>query len=153
MRYPDVVSHTLLRFLSEFPVQKNSEDWEAIQVAIMLIIHPSLIKQGVHVFINSYYRASEEGCYDIKEMSIKIYKHKIVLRRSHSEYDSLRDIDYDQTYRYIYPNERYNIDDFENVMDDLSDLFHANYCIDDSDSSGHSHNSSNFHIETNAFQR
>ena len=153
MEYPDFVITGLTKLFKELPVQEDSADSRAIQAAISLLNFPDSFKKGVHVFLNSRYQAREEGCYDIREISIKIYTNKIAMRRRHSEYNSLCDIDINKTYRYIFPNEKYNANDFQNVVSDLGDLFCEDYSMDESDPSGIMINSSNFKIESNIIKK
>ena len=81
-------------------------------------------------------------------MYIKIYPHKLMMRRIHSEYNSYANIDKDEVHRYIYPSDKYNSYHFFEVMRDLGDLF-SSYSIDNSDACGVCYANANFTIETN----
>lgn len=146
---PESVKIGLISFLADLPVEKLSKEWQAIQLAISMITTPSSFKKGVHVYLDSYNGAREPGCYNISEMSIKIWPHKIQMRRIHREYVSGTDIDVNQTYRYIYPNDKYSVSDFNKVMSDMDDLFNGNYSQDESDYSGRYSIAANFKVKTN----
>ena len=146
---PESVKKELIEFLSEIPVEDYSKDWQAIQLAISMIITPSSFKKGVHVYLNSRYEARESGAYNISDMSIKIWPHKIQIRRKHHEYVSGTDTNINETYRYIYPSERYGEYEFQEVMSDMGGLFCDNSSQYDSDYCGYYSISESFHIETN----
>lgn len=146
---PESVKIGLISFLADLPVEILSKEWQAIQLAISMITTPSSFKKGVHVYLDSYNGAREPGCYNISEMTIKIWPHKIQMRRIHREYVSGTDIDVNQTYRYIYPNDKYSVSDFNKVMSDMDDLFNGNYSQDESDYSGHYSIAANFKVKTN----
>lgn len=78
----------------------------------------------------------EEGCFDNKEMFIKIYSHKLVMKRIHSEYNFATGIDGNEVYRYITPSEKYGAYHSLEVMSNLNDLFTSCYYVDNSDSCG-----------------
>lgn len=78
----------------------------------------------------------KEGCFDNKEMFIKIYPHKLVMKRIHSEYNFATGIDRDEVYRYITPSEKYGAFHSHEVMSNLNDLFTSCYYVDNSDSCG-----------------
>lgn len=149
MQYPQKVKKGLVSFLAELPVAKQSDDWNAIQVAIALILCPSQFKKGTHVFLHSRSNAREEGCYDIREMSIKIYQHKLVVRRTHNECNSLCDIDRNYRVRYEYPSDKYTERQYLEAFSDTNDLFCEAYVLDDTDAQGRCYCNSNFSIETN----
>lgn len=149
MTMPESIKNELITFLLELPVERFTRKWEALQFAITMLNSPKSFKKGIHVYLTSSYRAHEEGCYDHKEMSIKIYPHKIMMRRTHSEYNSYAEIDRKEIFRYITPSEKYGVSDFHKVMSDLSDLFTPSYQIDNSDASGVCYVGANFTIETN----
>lgn len=146
---PEQVKKELLEFIMNIPVKKFSSQWNAIQVAISMITSPGSFRKGLHVYLISNDESREPGYYNIKRMSIKIWPHKIQLRREHKEYLSGSDIDINKIYRYIYPNEKYHVSDFEELMSDTSDFFCACYYNDESDYDGHYITHANFNIETN----
>ena len=146
---PEEVKKELLEFIMNIPVKKFSSKWNAIQVAISMITSPGSFKKGLHVYLNSDDTSREPGFYNIKRMSIKIWPHKIQIRREHKEYLSGSDIDINEIYRYIYPNEKYNVSDFEELMSDTSDFFCETSYYDDSDYDGHYIIRQNYSIETN----
>lgn len=150
MNYPEEVKRTLIDFLLRIKVEKYSDDWNAIQSAIALINFPNSFKKGLHVFLSSTYSASEEGAYAYQSMSIKIYQHKIQLRHQDEKWVSGSDFNYNRIYRYICPSEKYDLEDFRNVMSS-SDyfLFIANETVDTSTPYSHSGYSYAFKIETN----
>lgn len=148
-KMPDSVKKELVEFLADIEVEKYSKEWQAIQIAISMIMTPSSFKKGVHVYLDSYDGAREPGCYNISRMSIKIWPHKIQLRRTHSEYVSGSDIDINQTFRYIFPSDKYSESDFKEVMSNTGELFTGNYSQEESDYSGHYSIAANFHVETN----
>lgn len=148
-KLPESVKTRLISFLADLPVKKLSKEWQAVQVAISMITTPTSFKKGVHVYLNSYDGAREPGCYNISEMSIKIWPHKIQMRRSHREYSSESGVDISNTLRYIYPNDKYSVSDFNQVMSDMGDLFCGNYSRDESYYDGHYSIAANFRIETN----
>lgn len=147
---PEQVKKELLEFIMNIPVKKLSSQWNAIQIAISMITSPGSFRKGLHVYLISNDESREPGYYNIKRMSIKIWPHKIQLRREHKEYLSGSDIDINEIYRYIYPNEKYNISDFEELMSDTGDFFCENSYNDDSGYDGHYIVNQNFYIETNA---
>ena len=149
MQLPQPVRNKLLEFLSEIPVEKFSDDWKKIQVAIAMITTPSSFKKGVHVYLDSTYRAYDDGCQEYRSMSIKIYPHKITMRRIHSEFDIYTDKSLNQTLRYIYPNEKYGTSQFDEVMEDLYCLFEGNYIEDSSGPDKRCGFGSHFTISTN----
>jgi len=146
---PEDVKKELERFLFELPIEKFSKEWEAVQAAISMLNFPKSFKKGTHVFLTSYNRNHEEGCYDDKEMSIKIYPQKVVMSRRHAEYNSFVGIDRNKVYRYITPSDKYGASDFQKVMSDLSGLFTSCYYTDSSDASGVCYSNANFSIITN----
>ena len=149
MVIPEEVKNELVTFLTELPVEKFTREWNAIQIAISILNSPTSFKKGIHVFLTSISKAHEEGCYDDKEMFIKIYPHKLMMRRIHSEYNSASGIDTNEVYRYISPSDKYNTQDFCAVMSDLSDLFVECGYLDGSDASGVRYRNEHFTIETN----
>ena len=149
MIIPENVKKELVSFLMELPVDKFTKEWNAIQLAISILNSPKSFKKGVHVFLTSISKAHEEGYFDDKEMFIKIYPHKLMMRRIHSEYNSASGIDRKEVYRYIVPNDNYTIRDFYEVMSDLSDLFVECGYLDGSDVSGICYRNEYFTIETN----
>ena len=149
MLLPEKVKRKLTEFLSELPVKKFSKDWENVQLAISMLNSPELFKKGVHVYITSKEYALEDRCYDDREMSIRIYPHKLMMRRSHSEYNSYSDVDIKKVFRYIAPSDKYGPYHFDEVMADLSFLFSGNYNDDTSDYDGVRYYGSNFRIESN----
>lgn len=100
-KIPKQVKIRLVDFIMDIPVEKHSEQWNAQQVAIAMITSPASFRKGVHVYLTSEDESREPGYYDIKRMSIKIWPHKIQLRREHKEYLSGSDIDINEIYRYI----------------------------------------------------
>ena len=149
MIVPEDVKSTLISFLTELPVKKFSKEWKAIQIAISILNSPQSFKKGVHVYITSSNKAHEEGYYDDKEMYIKIYPHKLMMRRCHSEYNSASGLDKNEVYRYIVPNEKYKVRDFYKIMEDLSGLFVGESYLDNTDYCGVCYSYENFHIEAN----
>ncbi len=146
---PEEIKRELINFLMELPVDMYTKEWNAIQIAISILNSPKSFKKGIHVYLTSISKAHEEGCYDNKEMFIKIYPHKLMMRRMHSEYNSATDIDKREVYRYIAPSEKYKAYHFHEVMSDLSDLFKDCYYIDNTDASGVCYRNEHFTIETN----
>ncbi len=149
MAIPEEVKKKLVIFLTELPVEKFTNEWNAIQNAISILNSPKSFKKGVHVYLTSVSRAHEEGCYDNKEMFLKIYPHKVMMRRIHSEYNSFSDIDRKEVYRYIAPSDKYSISDFYEVMDNLNDLFDSCYYMDSSDASGVCYRNEHFTVVSN----
>ena len=149
MIVPDKVKRDLVTFLTELPVEKFTKEWKAIQIAISILNSPQSFKRGVHVYFTSISKAHEEGYYLNKEMFIKIYPHKLMMRRIYSEYNSASDIDRDEVYRYIVPSKKYKAHDFYMVMSDLSDLFDSCYYTDSTDACGVCYRNEYFTIETN----
>ena len=146
---PEEVKNKLVAFLTELPVEKFTREWNAIQIAISMLNSPKSFKKGVHVYLTSVSRAHEEGWVNNKEMYIKIYPHKLMMRRTHSEYNSASDFDTNEVCRYITPSDKYNVQDFYNVMSNLSDLFVDCYYMDSSDASGVCYVNEHFTVETN----
>lgn len=149
MIMPEEVKKELVTFLTELPVDKFTKEWNAIQIAISILNSPKSFKKGVHVYLTSISKAHEEGSYDDKEMFIKIYPHKLMMRRTHSVYSSASGIDRKEVYRYIVPSDKYAIRDFYEVMSDLSDLFASCYYTDSTDASGICYQNEHFTVETN----
>ena len=149
MIVPEIIKRTLVSFLAELPVEKFTKEWDAIQIAISILNSPKAFKKGIHVYLTSVSRAHEEGCYDDKEMYIKIYPHKLMMRRIHSEYNSACSIGRKEVYRYIFPSDKYCIHDFNEVMSDLSDLFVECGYLDSSEAGGICYINDHFTIETN----
>ena len=149
MIIPDEVKKRLVTFLTELPIEKFTKEWNAIQIAISILNSPQSFKKGGHVYLTSISKAHEEGYYIDKEMFIKIYPHKLMMRRIYSEYNSASDIDRNEVYRYIIPSEKYDVHDFYKVMSDLSDLFGSCYYTDSTDASGICYRNEHFIIETN----
>ena len=149
MIVPDEIKKELVTFLTELPVEKFTKEWNAIQIAISILNSPQSFKKGVHVYLTSISKAHEEGYYIDKEMFIRLYPHKLMMRRIYSEYNSTSDIDRHEVFRYIVPNEKYNIHDFYKVMSDLSDLFESCYYTDSTDASGICYRNEHFTVETN----
>ena len=149
MNIPEEVKKEVVTFLAELPVEKFTKEWNAVQIAISIINSPKSFKKGVHVYLTSISKAHEEGCYDDKEMVIKIYPHKLMMRRTHSEYNSAAGIDTNEVYRYITPSDKYDAHDFYMIMSDLSDLFGSCYYTDSTDASGICYRNEHFTIETN----
>lgn len=149
MIIPEEVKKELVTFLMELPVERFTKEWNAIQIAISILNSPKSFKKGVHVYFTSISKAHEEGYYIDKEMFIKIYPHKLMMRRIYSEYNSASDIDRNEVYRYIFPSEKYSAHDFDMVMSDLSDLFDSCYYTDSTDASGICYRNEHFTIETN----
>lgn len=146
---PLSIKNSLINFLSDIPVEKFSKDWQAIQIAIAMIMSPESFKKGVHVYMESNDISREPGCYDIRKMFIKIWPHKIHIRRKHSEYNSYSDLDRNVVCRYMFPHEKYHDYNFREVMSDMGELFRGNYSESESDYSGHYSTAANFKIETN----
>lgn len=146
---PEPIKKELINFLTDLPVEKHSKDWQAIQVAIAMILTPGSFKKGVHVYMDSCDESRDPGCYNISSMSVKIWPHKVQLRRTHKEYVSGTDIDINQTIRYIYPSKKYSHNHFYEVMSDYGQLFSSNYSQCESDPAGSYSILANFHIETN----
>lgn len=143
------IKKELIAFLLELPVEKFTREWEALQIAISMLNSPKSFKKGIHVYLTSSYRAHEEGYYDHREMTIKIYPHKVMMRRTHSEYNTYSDINRNEVYRYITPSDKYGDYAFHQVMADLRELFTPRYSIDNSDASGVCYVGGNFTIEAN----
>lgn len=149
MSVPEEIKKEMVTFLAELPVEKFTKEWYAILVAISILNSPKSFKKGGHVYLTSISKAHEEGyCVD-KEMFIKIYPNKLMMRRIHSEYNTASGIGRNEVYRYIVPSEKYNAHDFYNVMADLSDLFVECSYTDSSDASGICYRNEHFTIETN----
>lgn len=148
MQFPENVKNRIVSFLKELPIEEQSEDWKAVQCAISILLFPNSFKKNVHVFLQSSYYAREEGCYISKEISIKIYPDKLSLSRKSIDWASWRDKNPQYNYRYIYPNDKYTFEDFNNVMYDLSDLF-CSWYIEDSSNYEHQINRCNFKITSN----
>lgn len=146
---PENIKKSLVEFLADMDVEKFSDEWRAVQVAIAMITTPSSFKKGLHVYLKSHDHAREPGCYDLRDMSIKIWPHKIQMRRSHNVYNSDCGIDENYVCRYIFPNDNYNEDDFEEVMSEANDFFGERYCQHDSDMTGHYIVGASYSIETN----
>ena len=87
-KMPDVVKKDLIRFLEEIPVEKYSDQWRAIQVAITIIMAPGSFKDKVYVYLESREGAHEEGAFDSHTMSIKIWPHKLQMSRHKKEWTS-----------------------------------------------------------------
>jgi hypothetical protein len=149
MNIPEEVKKEVVTFLAELPVEKFTKEWNAIQIAISILNSPQSFKKGGHVYLTSISKAHEEGYYLNKEMFIKIYPHKLMMRRKYSEYNSASDIDIKEVYRYIVPSEKYDAHDFYMIMSDLSDLFDSCYYTDSTDASGICYKNEHFTIETN----
>ena len=149
MIIPDEVKKRLVTFLTELPIEKFTKEWNAIQIAISILNSPQSFKKGGHVYLTSISKAHEEGYYIDKEMFIKIYPHKLMMRRIYSEYNSAAGIDTNEVYRYITPSDKYSVLDFYDVMSDLSDLFGSCYYTDSTDASGICYRNEHFTIETN----
>ena len=149
MIVPDEIKKELVTFLAELPIERFTKEWNAIQIAISILNSPQSFKRGGHVYLTSISKAHEEGNYIDKEMFIKIYPHKIMMRRIYSEFNSASDIDRNEVYRYTFPSEKYNAHDFHLVMSDLSDLFDSCNYIDSTDASGICYRNEHFTIETN----
>jgi len=149
MNIPEEVKKELVTFLAELPVEKFTKEWNAVQIAISILNSPQSFKKGGHVYLTSICKAHEEGYYIDKEMFIKIYPHKLMMRRIYSEYNSASDIDRNEVYRYIVPSEKYDAHDFYMIMSDLSDLFGSCYYTDSTDASGICYRNEHFTIETN----
>ena len=149
MIIPDEVKKRLVTFLTELPIEKFTKEWNAIQIAISILNSPQSFKKGGHVYLTSISKAHEEGYYIDKEMFIKIYPHKLMMRRIYSEYNSASDIDRNEVYRYIVPSEKYDAHDFYMIMSDLSYLFGSCYYTDSTDASGICYRNEHFTIETN----
>lgn len=149
MIVPSEIKKELVTFLTELPVEKFTKEWNALQIAISIINSPKSFKKGVHVYLTSISKAHEEGSFDDKEMFIKIYPHKLMMRRAHFEYNSACSIDRKELYRYIFPSDKYTVQDFYAVMSDLSDLFVECDYLDCSDASGVCYRNEHFTIETN----
>lgn len=146
---PKEIKNELITFLLELPIEKFTKEWEATQLAISILNSPDSFKKGIHVYLTSRDSAHEEGCYDNKELFIKIYPHKLMMKRTHSEYNSYAGIDRDEVRRYVYPSDKYDSHHFFEVMTDLGDLFSSCYSMDNSDASGVCYANANFTIETN----
>ena len=149
MNIPEEVKKEVVTFLAELPVEKFTKEWNAVQIAISILNSPQSFKKGGHVYLTSISKAHEEGYYIDKEMFIKIYPHKLMMRRIYSEYNSASDIDRNEVYRYIVPSEKYDAHDFYMIMSDLSDLFGSCYYTDSTDASGICYRNEQFTIETN----
>jgi len=149
MNIPEEVKKEVVTFLAELPVEKFTKEWNAVQIAISILNSPQSFKKGGHVYLTSICKAHEEGYYIDKEMFIKIYPHKLMMRRIYSEYNSASDIDRNEVYRYIVPSEKYDAHDFYMIMSDLSDLFGSCYYTDSTDASGICYMNEHFTIETN----
>lgn len=149
-KLPEGVKKGLIEFLSDIPVEKYSEQWRAIQVAIAMITTPQSFKQNVHVYLTSHEGGHEEGYFNVQAMSVKIWPHKIQMKRTHREWSSWAGLTQNELHRYIFPSEKYGVWHFNELMSDTSDLFETNYSMDSSDVSGVCYCSANFSIETNA---
>ena len=148
-KLPETVKKGLIDFLSEIPVEKYSEKWRGIQVAIAMITAPGSFKKGVHVYLNSHDSGREEGYYDIQRMSVKIWPHKIQMKRTHEVWSSWNGTEENELRRYIFPDEKYGVHDFKALMDYSGDLFSECYSEDNSDYCGHCSSSAGFSVETN----
>ncbi len=147
MEFPDYVIKRLYSLFKDLPIDEGSEEWKALQIAVSLLNSPDCFKKKIRVEIFSRFYAREEGYYIRHEISIKLYPHKISMRRIFSEYSTYRDKNPSNTYRYIYPNDKYGIEDFNKVLYNLDNLFEVDSYISESDGASHQINKSNFSIK------
>ena len=153
MNFPEKVVKKLIEFLKYLPVKNDTYSSNAVQLAIAMLLNPSVFKKGNHIFLESSYKASEDGYSESRTMSIKIYQHKLVINRTYRDYSSYNGQVTNDHFRYIYPDDKYSLSDFDDVMDDLSELFVEDYFIDNSDFSGHCYCGSHFDVQTNVLKR
>lgn len=149
IKLPETVKNRLIRFLNEIPVEEYSEEWRAVQVAITMILAPDTFKDQVHVFFSSHDCAREEGYYNNHEMSIRIWPHKLQMRRYHEIWSSWNGTELHDLYRYTFPGGKHSVSEFEELISYTGGLFYAEYSSHDRDGAQHSCIYSNFKIETN----
>ena len=104
---PENIKTKLIRFLSEIEVERFSNDWKAIQVAIAMITTPSSFRKGVHVYLHTNGGGVEESAFDKEEVSLKIWPNKIQMRHSHRVWSSWEGYTTNFCDRYIFPSEKY----------------------------------------------
>ena len=148
-KLPDTVKKGIVKFLEEIPVEKYSEEWRSVQAAITMIIAPNSFKEKAHVFLTSHDSAREEGYYDIHEMSIRIWPHKVQLSRFHEIWSSWNGTELHELYRYTFPGGKHSVYEFENLLSNTAGLFSEKYCLDDSSMAQHASSSANYKIKTN----
>ncbi len=148
-KLPGIVKKRLFEFLSEIPVEKYSEQWRAIQVAIAMIMAPNSFKDNVHVYLSSREGAHEEGAFDSHTMSIKIWPHKLQMSRHKKEWTSWSGYRTNEHYYYTFPNGKHSVDEFERLISDTGELFYSNYSEVNHEIDQSSGYFANFNIETN----
>ena len=146
---PESIKHKLVDFLSTIPVEKYSQDWNAIQVAIAMITAPNSFKKGVHVYIHSYEGGREEGAFNKDEVSIKIWPNKIQMRHTCKEWTSWAGYSKNSCHRYIFPSKNYGEYDLNEFLSELGPISYSNGVEDNSDPSGQCLVYSRFKIESN----
>lgn len=148
-KMPDAVKKDLIRFLEEIPVEKYSEPWRSIQVAIAMIMAPGSFKEKVHVYLESSEGAHEEGAFDSHTMSIKIWPHKLQMSRHKREWTSWSGYRTNEHYYYTFPNGKHSTSEFEELISGAGGLFYSNYSEENKDGAQSSGYFANYHIETN----
>lgn len=148
-KLPETVKTRLIDFLSGIPVEKYSEQWRAVQVAITMITAPNSFKDKVHVFLRSREGGHEEGAYDSHTMSIRIWPHKLQMSRDNQEWTSWGGYRINDHYKYTFPGGKHSVQEFENLMSGYGGLFYSNYSVENKEFGQSSGFYSNFQISTN----
>ena len=149
-KLPERVRRGLLEFLDGIPVEKYSDQWQAIQVAVSMVTAPRSFKQNVHVFLYSRESAHEEGYFNDHQMSVRIWPHILQMKRSYREWSSWAGLTENDLFRYTFPGGKHDVNEFEELMSDTGGLFGECYSDDYSDPSGRCYCFENFSIDTNA---
>ncbi len=148
-KLPVFVRNKLIDFLNGIPVEKYSDEWRAIRVAIAMIMAPGSFKDKVHVYLESHEGAHEEGAFDSHTMSIKIWPHKLQMSRHKREWTSWSGYRTNEHYYYTFPNGKHSVSEFEELISDTGELFYSNYSEENKDGAQSSGYFANYHIETN----
>ncbi len=148
-KLPKAVKMGLIKFLEEIPVEKYSEQWRAIQVAITMITAPNSFKDRVHVFLRSHEGGREEGAFDSHKKSIRIWPHKLQMSRDNQEWTSWSGYRTNEHYKYTFPGGKHSISEFEELISGAGSLFTGNYSNWDSCGADCCGFYGNFSIETN----
>ena len=148
-KLPEHVKKSLIDFLGDIPVEKYSEEWRGIQAAIAMILAPNSFKDKVHVYLQSRERGSEEGAFYRHSMSIRIWPHKLQMRRDEQDWTSWSGYRTNDHFRYTFPDGKHSLFEFDELINGTSDLFCANDSDYNNDGYQHSCFYTNFTIETN----
>lgn len=148
-KLPEPVKKGLIKFLEEIPVEKYSEQWRAIQIAITMITAPYSFKDKVHVYLRSHEGGREEGAFDSHTMSIRIWPHKLQMSRDNQEWTSWSGYRTNEHYKYTFPGGKHSISEFEDLISGTGSLFTDNYSEWDCDGAQRSGFYGNYSIETN----